>query len=347
MELSAHGAKITFAAIRMFATYRDKGNAIVTVKCTSDPDDIEKSILSIYEPNRHTTFPLHDITLKQIPSSKVKGVPVPESLQILVPLTTKGDQTVTHHTMAFQLMPSDVKSGVSISVVAATLNNVRITDIASRRAKTEPDSIDNKLKAFVANTELSKTTIVLVDSNTMPHDTNYSHVQNESTSAHPMRLLSSPGLKMGQAAALASTLPEPIASLVTVLVSDQHRTWLHNAPERGRPLGKEIARDKYIMHYANKLAQHLITISEQCIVTTVLVIPSIPHDPNSDVQELLRTRLTETLSSHYKIVIIDQYDGDDGTSTQRRRAWQADEQSYYGHPSSPPQSANLYRSCPA
>ena len=36
MELSAHGAKITFAAIRMFATYRDKGNAIVTVKCTSD-----------------------------------------------------------------------------------------------------------------------------------------------------------------------------------------------------------------------------------------------------------------------------------------------------------------------
>ena len=79
------------------------------------------------------------------------------------------------------------------------------------------------------------------------------------------------------------------------------------------------------MHYANKLAQHLITISEQCIVATVLVIPSIPHDPNSDVPELLRTRLTETLSSHYKIVIIDQYDGDDGTSTQRRRAWQADE----------------------
>ena len=69
----------------------------------------------------------------------------------------------------------------------------------------------------------------------------------------------------------------------------------------------------------------------------VLVIPRIPHDPNSDAQELLRTRLTETLSSHYKIIIIDQYDGDDDTSTQRRRAWQADEPSYYGHPSSPPQ----------
>ena len=337
MELSAHGAKITFAAIRMFATYRDKGNAIVTVKCTSDPDDIEQSIISIYEPNRHTTFPLHDITLKQIPSSRNKGVPVPETLQILVPLTTKGDQTVTHHTMAFQLMPADVKSGVSISVVAAALNNVRITDIASRRAKTQPDSIDNKLKAFATDTELSKTTIVLVDSNKMTHDMNFSHVQNESTSAHPMRLFSSPGLKMGQAAALASTLPEPIESLVTVLMSDQHRTWLHNVPERGLGhLGKEIARDKYIIYYVNKLAQHLITISEQCIVTTVLVIPSIPHDPNSDVQELLRTRLTEILSSHDKIVIIDQYDGDEGTSTQRRRAWQADEQSYFGHPSSPP-----------
>ena len=336
MELSARGDKITFAAVRMFATYRDKGSAIVTVKCTSDPDDIEKSILSIYEPNRHTTFPLHDITLKQIVSSKVKGVSVPESLQISVPLTTEGDQTVTHHTMAFQLMPSDVKTGVSITIVATTLNNVRITDIASRRAKSEPNSIDNKLKAFLADTEPSKTTIILVDSNKMSHDTNFSHVQNESTSAHPMRLLSSPGLKMGQAAALASTLSKPIASFVTALMSDQHRTWLHHVPERGH-LGKEIARDKYITHYVNKLAQHLITISEQCVVTTILVIPSIPHDPNSDVQELVRARLTETLLSHYKIVIIDQYDGDDGTSTQRRRAWQADEASYYGHPSSPPQ----------
>ena len=336
MELSTHGDKITFATVRMFATYREKGKAIVTVKCTSDPDDIENSTLSIYEPNRHTVFPLHDITIKQVAGSRVKGVPVPESLQISVPLTTKGDQTVTRHTMAFQLMPSDVKLGLSVSIVATTLNNVRITDIASRRAKDEPNSIDNKLKTFFDDTEPSKTTIILADSNKMSHDINFSHVQNESSSAHPMRLLSSPGLKMGQAAALASTLPKQIASFVTLLMSDQHRTWLHLVPEKGH-FGKEIARDKYITQYVNKLAQHLITISEQCIVTAILLIPSIPHDPNSDVQELVRARLTETLLSHYKIVIIDQYDGDDGTSAQRRRAWQADEASYYGHPSSSPQ----------
>ena len=163
---------------------------------------------------------------------------------------------------SFQLIPSDVKSGISISIVAATLNNVPITDIASRRAKTDPNSIDKKLKSFVTKTELSKTAIILVDSNKMSHDTNHSHVQNESTSAHPMRLLSSPGLKMGQTAALASTLPERIASFVTVLVSDQHRTWLHNTPERGS-FSKQVTRDKYIMHHASKLAQHLITISEQ------------------------------------------------------------------------------------
>ena len=85
------------------------------------------------------------------------------------------------------------------------------------------------------------------------------------------------------------------------------------------------------------MAQHLTTTPEQCIVAMILVIPRIPHDPNSDVQELLRARLTETLSSHYKITIIDQYDGDDETSAQRQRAWEADEPSYYGHPSSPSQ----------
>ena len=69
MELSEPGAKLTFAAVRMFAMYRIQGNAIVTAKCTSDPDDIENSILSIFEPNRHTTFPLHDIPLKHIPGS--------------------------------------------------------------------------------------------------------------------------------------------------------------------------------------------------------------------------------------------------------------------------------------
>ena len=169
----------------MFALYRTQGNAIVTIKCTSGPDGTDNSSLSIYEPNRHTTFPLQDATFKHIPSQKVKGVSVWESLQVFVPLATKGDQTVTHHTMAFQLLPSDVKSGINVSVVAATLNNVRITGIASRRAKTDPDSIDNKLKSFVTKTELSKTTIILVDSNKMSHDTNHSHVQNESTSAHP------------------------------------------------------------------------------------------------------------------------------------------------------------------
>ena len=135
---------------------------------------------------RHSLFMTLFSNKSQVQENK--GVPIPETLQIHVPLTTKGDQTATHHAMAFQLMPADVKSGVSISVVAAALNNVRITDIASRRAKTQPDSIDNKLKAFVKDTELSKTTIALVDSNTMTHDTNFSHVQNESTSAHPMRL---------------------------------------------------------------------------------------------------------------------------------------------------------------
>ena len=47
------------------------------------------------------------------------------------------------------------------------------------------------------------------------------------------------------------------------------------------------------------------------------------------------------LSLHHTITIIDQYDGDDETSAQRRRAWKADEPSYYGHPSSSPQSPKL------
>ena len=41
MELSEPGAKVTSATVRMFATYRNQGNAIVTVKCTSDPDDTD------------------------------------------------------------------------------------------------------------------------------------------------------------------------------------------------------------------------------------------------------------------------------------------------------------------
>ena len=114
----------------------------------------------------------------------------------------------------------------------------------------------------------------------MPHDTNYLHVQNESTSAHPIRLLSSPGLKMGQTAALASTLPERAASFVTALVSEQHRTWLHNVPERGT-FSAQTTRDKYITTRVNKVKQHLITISEQCIVAMILVIPRVPHDTGS------------------------------------------------------------------
>ena len=145
---------------------------------------------------------------------------------------------------------------------------------------------------------------------------------------------------MGEAAALVSTLPERAASFVLILVSGQHRKWLHNFPERGS-VSAQFTREKYITTRVNEIAQNLIMISEQSIVSTILVIPCIPHDPNSDTQELLRTRLTETLSLHHKIVIIDQYDGDDETSAQRRRAWEADEQSYYGHPSSSPQSPTL------
>ena len=197
MVLSAPGATPMSATVRMFAKHRIQGNAIVTIKCTSDPDNPDNSLLSVYEPNRHTTYPLRHVTLVHVPYQKNKGVPVWESLQILVPLTTEGSSTVGHHALPFQLLPSDVATGLTISVIAASLNNVRITDIATQRAQSESDSICNKLKSFVAKTELSKSTIVLVDSNTMPHDTNSLHVQRESTPTHPMGLLSSPGLKMG------------------------------------------------------------------------------------------------------------------------------------------------------
>ena len=303
MVLSTPGATIMSATVRMFAKHRNHGDAIVTVEGTSDPDDPDKSLLSIYEPNRRTEFPLRDVTFVHVPYQKHKGVPVWESLQVLVPLTTEGDPTVRHHTLAFRLLPSDVATGVTISVIMASLNNVRITELAARRAQSEPNSICNKLKSFIAKTELSKSTIVLVDSNTMSHDTNSPHVQRESTPNHPMGLLSSPGLTMGEAAALASTLPECAASFVLALVSEQHRKWLHNVPERSS-VSAQFTREKYITTRVNEISQNLITISEKSIVATIIVIPRIPHDPNSDMHELLRVRLTEALSHHQKIVII-------------------------------------------
>ena len=39
MKLSEPGAQVTFATIRMLANHREKGNAIVTIKCASDSND--------------------------------------------------------------------------------------------------------------------------------------------------------------------------------------------------------------------------------------------------------------------------------------------------------------------
>ena len=337
MVSSPPGAKVMSATIRMFAVYRKRGDAIVVIEATSDPDNPDKSLLSIYEPNRRMEFPLHDITLAHVPYHKRNGVPVHESLQVLVPLSTEGDPTVRYHTMAFQLQPSDAATGLTVSAIMASLDNVRIAQRAARRAQAEPDSISNKVKSFADKTELSKSTIVLVDSNTTSHETNSQHVLRESTPKHPMGLFSSKGLTMGEAAALASTLPNNAASFVVTLVSEEHRKWLHNVPERDTS-GAQFAREKYVTTRVNAIAQHLITISEKSVVATIIVIPRIPHDPNSDMHELLRDRITAALSRHQKIVIIDQYDGDDETGEQRRRAWNADEPSYYGHPSSPPHS---------
>ena len=172
MVLSAPGATPMSATVRMFAKHRIQGNAIVIIKCTSDPDSPDNSLLSVYEPNRHTTYPLRHVTLVHVPyqKNKGKGVPVWVSLQILVPLTTEGSSAVGHHTLPFQLLPSDVATGLTISVIEASLNSVRITDIATQRAQSDPDSICNKLKSFVAKTELSKSTIVLVEHNATRHE---------------------------------------------------------------------------------------------------------------------------------------------------------------------------------
>ena len=158
MKLSEPGASVTSATIRMFATYRGQGNAIVLIKYDSDPDDTDNSLLSICEPNRLMKFPLSDITFEHVPNQRHKGIIQWETLiQIFFPLlTTEGDQTTKHHTLAFNLLPADARTGLNISAVAASLNHVRITDIASRVAKLDSDSIGNKLKLFVAKTELSK-----------------------------------------------------------------------------------------------------------------------------------------------------------------------------------------------
>ena len=172
----------------------------------------------------------------------------------IVPLSTEGDPTVRYHTMAFQLQPSDAVTGLTVSAIMASLDNVRIAQRAARRAQAEPDSISNKVKSFADKTELSKSTIVLVDSNTTSHETNSQHVLRESTPKHPMGLLSSPGLTMGEAAALASTLPNNAASFVLTLVSEEHRKWLHNVPERGTS-GAQFAREKYVTTRVNAIAQ--------------------------------------------------------------------------------------------
>ena len=83
-------------------------------------------------------FPLGGVTSTHVPFQRNNGAPMWESLQVLIPLTTEGDQTAEHHALAFRLLPSDAATGINIGVIVASLSKVRITDIASRRSQTDP-----------------------------------------------------------------------------------------------------------------------------------------------------------------------------------------------------------------
>ena len=116
MELSEPGAKLTSAVIRMFALYRTQGNAIVTIKCTSGPDDTDNSSLSIYEPNRHTTFPLHDITLNtfRVRKSKVSRFGNPSKSSFRSPRKVAQQLDITHcHSNSYPLTQSRVSVSAS------------------------------------------------------------------------------------------------------------------------------------------------------------------------------------------------------------------------------------------